>query len=155
MMRSDRPIQPIRKSRLVPLSVAEAFDLFTTRMDAWWPLTSHSISGSADATVRFDPWVGGAVEESAPSGASWRWAEVMAWDPPHRFVLSWHPHPAPVAASILEVRFTAEGAGCRIDLEHRGWEEFGHEAGTRHRDAYDPGWDEVLLPLTERAGART
>jgi hypothetical protein len=55
-----------------------------------------------------------------------------------------------VAASILEVRFRAEGAGRRIDLDHRGCEEFGLETGTRLREAYEPGWDEALSPLTAR-----
>jgi len=155
MMLSDRPIEPILKTRVVPLTVAEAFEMFTARMGDWWPMTSHSISGSADATVRFDGRIGGSVVETAPTGEEWSWAEVTAWDPPHRFVLSWHPHPAPVAASTLDVRFSADGAGCRMDLEHRGWEEFGFEAGTRHREAYDPGWDQVLSPFGgsgQRAG---
>lgn len=153
MMLTDRPIAPVRKTRVVPLSVADAFELFTTRMGDWWPMTSHSISGSASATVRFDGRIGGSVVEVAPSGEAWSWAEVTAWDPPHRFVLAWHPHPTPAAASTLDVRFTAAAAGCRIDLEHRGWEEFGFELGTSHRDAYDPGWDAVLAPLTAPEGA--
>ena len=150
MMPSDRTIPPIRKTRVVPLTVAEAFELFTVRLGDWWPMTTHSISGSAEAGVRFEGRIGGRVVEVSPSGAEWSWAEVTAWDSPHRFVLSWHPHPAPVAASVLEVRFSADEAGCRIDLEHRGWEAFGFEDGTRHREAYDPGWDEVLSPLTAR-----
>lgn len=151
MMLSTDPIDPIHKTRALPLSAGEAFELFTSRLTDWWPMTTHSISGSPDATVRFEGWIGGSVVEIAPAGEEWSWGEVIAWDPPHRFVLSWHPHPAPVAASTLEVRFSAEGGGCRLDLVHRGWEEFGLEAGTRHRQAYDPGWDEVLEPLTAYA----
>lgn len=153
MMLSARPIEPIRKTRSVPLTVEEAFDLFTRRMTEWWPLTSYSISAVTDAVVRFDGRIGGTVMEVSPTGEEWSWGEVIAWDPPHRFVLAWHPHPAPVAASTLEVRFSGEGAGCRIDLEHRGWEEFGFDAGTRHRQAYEPGWDEVLAPLLARTGS--
>ena len=152
MILSGRPIEPIQKTRVIALTVEEAFDLFTIRMVDWWPMTSHSISESASAIVRFEGWIGGRVMEVAPTGEEWSWGEVIAWDPPHRFALSWHPHPTPVAASTLEVRFGPEGTGCRVDLEHRGWEEFGFEPGSRHRQAYEPGWDEVLAPLIAHAG---
>ena len=52
MMLSDRPIAPVRKARVVALPVSEAFELFTARMGDWWPMLSHSISGSTDAIIR-------------------------------------------------------------------------------------------------------
>ena len=41
----------------------------------------------------------------------------------------------------------ALGDGTQIDLEHRGWEEFGADAGQALRDSYNPGWDSVLESL--------
>jgi uncharacterized protein YndB with AHSA1/START domain len=118
-------------------------------MGEWWPLVTHSISGSADADVRFEGRVGGRVIEVLPDGDECAWADVLAWDPPERIMLSWHPNREPMAASIVEVRFTVEGDGCRIDLEHRGWEEFGLEQGRELRADYDPGWDMVLAPFDD------
>ena len=69
--------------------------------------------------------------------------EVIAWNPPDRFVISWHPNLNPTAASILEVRFSPSGSGTDLYLEHRGWEEFG-QRGLEIRGEYDPGWDFVL-----------
>ena len=81
--------------------------------------------------------------EVLDDGTEHSWADVIAWDPPHRFVIAWHPSVEPEAASIVEVRFVAEGDGSRLELEHRGWEEFGDD-GKRLRDEYEMGWEPVL-----------
>ena len=152
MRRSDRPIEPVRKERHVPLDVAHAFELFTRDMGTWWPLPTHSVAEQAAQDVRFEERVGGRVTEITRDGAEYLWAEVLTWDPPHRVVLSWHPTPEPVAASTIEVRFTQLHDGTRLWLEHRDWEEFGASAGTALRADYDPGWDAVLAPYEARAG---
>ena len=41
------------------------------------------------------------------------------------------------------MRFSPEGDGTRVDLEHRGWEIFAAE-GEDTRDNYDNGWTTVL-----------
>jgi hypothetical protein len=87
--------------------------------------------------------VGGRVVEVAVDGSEYVWAEIIAWNPPERFVVAWHPNLNPTAASILEVRFSPNGAGSSLYLEHRGWDEFG-ERGLEIRGQYDPGWDRVL-----------
>ena len=148
MRLSDNPIQPILKTRSVSLDPVATFALFTTRMETWWPLQTHSIAQSKASGIRFEPHIGGRVVELTADGTEHPWADVIAWDPPHRFVLAWHPSLEPVAATILEVRFRllADG-GTQIDLEHRGWEELGAENGQATRDGYDPGWDSVLEPF--------
>ena len=150
MRATDQSIEPVRKTREVGLSADQAFDLFTRRLAEWWPLATHSIGGDKVTEVRFEPRVGGRVIEVVEDGTEYSWADVLAWDPPHRFVISWHPNPEPVAASIVEVRFVPSDSGCTLELEHRGWEEFGLEQGTALRDQYGPGWDMVLAPFVER-----
>ncbi len=149
MRLSPTAIIPIHKTRTVVLEQAAAFELFTARMGSWWPMTTHSI-GQGEATgVRFEPRVGGRVVELTEDGSEHSWADVLTWDPPHRFVLAWHPNIDPEAGSVLDVRFHALDAGTRIDLEHRGWEEFGDAVGQSLRDRYDPGWEAVLSALEE------
>ncbi len=150
MRLSLTPIEPVRKTRIVPLDTAEAFELFTARMDTWWPMSTHSITEHEAAGVRFEPYVGGHIVERAPDGTEYRWADVIAWDPPDRFVVAWHPSLEPKAATILEVRFhpVAEG-GTRVDLEHRAWEELGPERGPSMRNGYERGWDIVLGPFEQ------
>ncbi len=147
-------IEPVRKQRTVPLTRPAAFELFTVRMGTWWPLASHSLSENQNSTVRFEEHVGGRVVEVTTDGDEYPWADVIAWDPPHRFVLAWHPSSQPVAATILEVRFgPTPGGGTTIDLIHRGWEELGDESGPTVRDDYSSGWDHVLAPFTSAASA--
>lgn len=147
MRKSDKPIEPVRKNRTVNLPPDKAFELFTSRMGEWWPLLSHSIGAANAVGIRFEGRVGGRVVELTSEGNEFAWADILAWDPPHRFVLAWHPSEEPVAASVLEVRFEASGLGTELHLEHRGWEEFGSTEGTAMRDQYGPGWDSVLDPF--------
>ncbi len=145
-------IQPVVKRRTLEIEPSAAFDLFTNRIQHWWPVASHSIQAEEVTEIRFDRHVGGRVVEVGADGTEYSWADVMAWDPPHRFVLSWHPNPSPAAATVLEVRFTATAdGGTEMYLEHRGWEEFGID-GQELRDNYQMGWDVVLEPYERAAG---
>ena len=150
---ASESIEPVVKRRHIPLGVEAAFELFTDGMARWWPLATHSIAGTEACDVRVDGRIGGRITETATDGTTHDWAAVLAWDPPHRLVVAWHPQIDPVAASIVEVRFEPTDTGCRLHLEHRGWEEFGAEVGRAARDAYDPGWDLVLAPLLDAAAA--
>ncbi len=140
-------IEPVVKIRDLPIPVEEAFRLFTERLDTWWPMSTHSIGASESAAdpvaVRFEGRIGGRVVEILSDGRECSWADVIAWNPPERFVVAWHPNLDPTAASTLEVRFTPNGSGSTLYLEHRGWEEFG-DLGIELRGQYDPGWDLVL-----------
>ena len=59
-------LDPVVKTRRVPLPPDQAFTLFSADMGSWWPLVSHSVSGSADAWVSFGVRAGGTVDEHAP-----------------------------------------------------------------------------------------
>ncbi|HEU4540247.1 MAG TPA: metalloregulator ArsR/SmtB family transcription factor [Jiangellaceae bacterium] len=153
MSNSATKIPPVQKTCTVPLATEAAFELFTARMGEWWPVETHSISADAAAvrTIRFDGRVGGRVVEVTTDGQEFGWADVIAWNPPARFVLSWHPTREPLAASRLEVTFQAVVDGTEVVLLHSSWEEFG-EDGVALRDNYDTGWDVVLKRLEEHAG---
>lgn len=150
-LRKGPQIEPVVKRRTLEIEPEAAFDLFTKRIREWWPVASHSIHAEDVTEIRFDRQVGGQVVEVAADGTEVSWADVMAWDPPNRFVLSWHPNPDPIAASVLEVRFlAASDGGTEMYLEHRGWEEFGAE-GQELRNNYQAGWDVVLEPYETAA----
>jgi DNA-binding transcriptional ArsR family regulator/uncharacterized protein YndB with AHSA1/START domain len=144
----SRVMEPVVKTKTVPLPAERAFALFTEGLQTWWPLDTHSIAADEDGnvegvTLRFEGWVGGRVVEIAADGSECAWADVMAWQPPHRVVLSWHPNRHPQAATVLEVKFTPHPDGTEVHLEHRGWEELGERAAAA-REGYDSGWDMVL-----------
>jgi uncharacterized protein YndB with AHSA1/START domain len=152
MRLTTSPIPPVRKRRVVPLPVEQAFELFTGELATWWPLATHSIAEDDAVDVRFEPLVGGRVVEIARDGSECSWADVIAWDPPHRLALAWHPNPEPAAATIVDVRFSAVDGGTQVDLEHRAFEELGGDHGPAARAGYDEGWGPVLDDFVAAAG---
>ena len=88
-------IEAVRRSVTVDRPVEEAFATFTERIHEWWPLATHSIdhyeTGTAAETVVFQGGAGGHLYERTKKGEELKWADVVAYDPPHRFVLAWNP----------------------------------------------------------------
>jgi uncharacterized protein YndB with AHSA1/START domain len=150
-MSTQASIAPVRKSVTVKRPVEAAFRVFTEEIEKWWPLPTHSVAGERAQMVVFEPREGGRVYERRDDGSITYWAEVVAWEPPHRFVLSWQPNPDAPAATELEVTFTPEGDATRVDLEHRGWERLGDRAELA-RTEYEAAWDGVLDLYAGRTG---
>jgi uncharacterized protein YndB with AHSA1/START domain len=137
-------VEAVRKSLVVNCDPERAFEVFTRGIGSWWPLHIHSMAdGQEIAEVVFEERVGGRIYERYTDGGEKDWGEVLAWDPPKRFVMSWYPTRTETETTELEVRFASEGDGTRVDLEHRGWEIFAGEAQAT-RDSYDGGWGTVL-----------
>jgi hypothetical protein len=137
------PIEPVRKSVVVPWAVDAAFRRFTAEFATWWPLRSHSL-GQADATTCvFEGREGGKIYEVWKDGRRVEWGEVLTWNPPHSVTFTWHPGQARDVAQQVELRFTAVGNATRLDLVHSGWERLGRSA-RRARNGYNLGWNYVL-----------
>lgn len=132
----------IRKSVTVAAPLDEAFELFTERLASWWPLDTLSIGKERIETVVVDGRAGGRVYERLDDGAEAEWATVTEWEPPHRLALSWHVNQERPAPTEIEVHFSEESAGTRVDLEHRGWERY--EDAQEASSDYETGWDLVL-----------
>jgi uncharacterized protein YndB with AHSA1/START domain len=136
-------LEPLRKSVTVPRPVAEAFDLFTARMSTWWPLRTHSVYEDRAVACGIEPRVGGLIYEERDDGERCTWGKVLVWDPPHRVVLFWHPGREADSGQEVEFRFTPDGDGTRLDLEHRDWTKLGDKA-PEAKKGYSMGWDIVL-----------
>jgi uncharacterized protein YndB with AHSA1/START domain len=137
----------VRKSLTVAAPVERAFEVFTERIGTWWPLDTHSIGHERARDAVLEGREGGGLYEVMDGGETAPWATVLAWEPPSRIVLSWHVNPT-VPATEVEVRFSPEGDGTRVVLEHRGWERLGDDADAA-RGAYEEGWDVVLGPFAD------
>jgi uncharacterized protein YndB with AHSA1/START domain len=138
----------IVKSAVVPTTPERAFQVFTDEIATWWPLKTHSIGGMAEEssgpqTVVFETGPNGRLYEVMSTGKEGHWANVTAWEPPNRFVLEWKVNPDDVAPTEVEVRFTPEGNGTRVELEHRGFERLGEAADETHK-SYSKGWPTVF-----------
>jgi uncharacterized protein YndB with AHSA1/START domain len=135
-------IEVVRKVVTVDCAVEEAFRVFTEDAMSWWPVATHSIHETVREIV-FEPGEGGEVYEVSTAGEKGHWATVTGWDPPARLVLAWNILERPGEETEVEVRFTPEGDGTRVELEHRGWEALAEAAAEKRAD-YDTGWGHVL-----------
>lgn len=147
-------VEPIRLSVTVPMTAAEAFEFFTEQIHEWWPYQSHSVGSAKVAAVVFTGGPGGRLYERWHDGHESDWGEVLAWEPPRRFVVTWHPNPSATVKTEVEVRFLAvDGESTTVELEHRGWERLGSLADAA-RTEYSSGWPSVLAHLVRVAELR-
>ena len=140
---------PIHASVTVGRTPEDAFRVFTRDMGSWWPLQVHSIAvDEYEGKVKADSIVcegreGGRIYEVMSNGEEGTWASILTWEPPRRLVLAWKPTLAEGPSTEIQVTFTPEGEGTRVDLEHRGWERLGDRAQGA-RSQYGEGWAPVL-----------
>jgi len=148
---------PVKKCIDLDCPIEAAFEVFTGRLATWWPLMTHSCFGDSNASVQFEERVGGHVWEIAADGRRAAWGEILEWQPPHSFVMTWHPGNTADVATRLSVRFESLAPSrSRLNLVHEAWEARGADAASA-RDAYQSGWDPVLGRYAEcvaKAGVR-
>ena len=132
--------EAVRKSVLVDADPETAFRVFTEQIQSWWPLEKYGIFGDDAESLAFRDEQ---IVEGAKDGREAVWGKVLAWEPPTRVHMTWRPgFDADTPDTEVEVTFTAEGDGTRVELVHTGWEKL--EDGAKSRAGYDGGWDGVL-----------
>jgi uncharacterized protein YndB with AHSA1/START domain len=143
-------IEPVRKSVTVTASPQRAFELFTTRMQEWWPLRTHSVGIEDAVGIAFGDGVGAAIIETLANGTTSVWGTVTLWEPPHRVAFTWHAGTPVAQATRVEVTFTQDGPGSTVvRLVHSGWER--RPDGTSAREGYDSGWEPVIRRFAQTA----
>jgi uncharacterized protein YndB with AHSA1/START domain len=131
------PATTIGASIVVDAPIERAFQVFVEDFDRVKPREHNMLNVDIAETV-FEPHVGGHVIDRGVDGSECRWARVLAYEPPHRVVISWDISPRwqietdRDRTSEVEVRFTAEGPErTRVALEHR------------HLDRHGDGWESL------------
>jgi uncharacterized protein YndB with AHSA1/START domain len=152
---ADAGLAPVRCAIEVPGRPEEIFGRFVNEIGRWWPM-SYTFGLDRFAAAVIEPRAGGRWFETDAGGKRTDWGEVRAFEPGRRLVLTFaispdrKPEP-PEKASELEIRFTATGAGTRIELEHRDFEKHGEGAEMlRNGMASRQGWP-LLLASFARA----
>lgn len=127
----------IRKSIWIGRSPETSFKVFCEDIGEWWP----GGFGGGDSKLFLDRQVGGRFYERRTDGTEYEIGRITAYRPPSVVAFTWRA-PSWDATTQVEIRFTAEGSGTRVELEHSGWEQ---DAKTREaRKNYDSGWDTIL-----------
>jgi uncharacterized protein YndB with AHSA1/START domain len=136
------PIEPIRLAFRVECTPEHAFMTWTRQIATWWP-ADHTASGEPNLQVILEGRVGGRIFERSGAGIEHDWGEVLAWEPPHRLMYSWHLRRERADATEVEIRFLPDGDATRVEIEHRGWERLGAD-GISWRDRNFGGWSSLL-----------
>ena len=147
-MTSTITIAPVRETVRVNASAARAFEVFTSGLGRWWP-RDHGIGKLPMKQAVMETRLGGKWYEVAEDGSRADVGEIIVWEPPQRFVMTWDINsqwkPDTTVGSEVEVRFIAESAGVtRVELEHRRFEQMGAEGGAKMRGDVDRGWPGML-----------
>ena len=142
-MKQETSERVVEKSVTVAVPIERAFEVFTEEIAEWWPLRTHAVDTEHSETVVMEGRVGGRLFERTPGGEEHTWGTVTAWEPPHRVVYSWHPGRGEETAQEVEVAFTPDGEGTRVDVRHSGWAKLGDRM-EEIVASYDEGWDKVI-----------
>jgi uncharacterized protein YndB with AHSA1/START domain len=103
---------------------------------------------------------GGRVYETWQDGTEIEWGEVLTWEPPERFVMTWN---MTSVATEVELAFAELGPLLtRVTVEHRGWERLTEEQlakdcarpGGYLGGAYREGWARILGCLAATTGGQ-
>jgi hypothetical protein len=152
---------PVRKTVRVRANAARAFRVFTEGIDTWWPRTHH-IGKSPMTRAVIEGRVGGRCYSEQEDGTECDWGQILAWEPPTRFLMAWQVTPTwqfePDLAkcSEVEVKFTPYDDGTTwVELEHRHFERHG-EGGSSMRNQVDQpgGWGGLMTLFAAKAEER-
>ena len=142
-------VEPVKKAVVVEAPIERVFDLFTGRFGEWWPSEMH-IGKQPYASSFIEPCAGGRWYERATDGSECEWGRVIAWEPPHRIVLSWNigptwqPETNDSKASEVAVSFIRESPrSTRVELEHRHIERHG-DGSDAYRASLNGGWPGIV-----------
>jgi len=145
----------VKKQIVVETSQQRAFRVFTDGIDRWWP-REHHIGASPLERMIVEPRTGGRWYSICKDGSEVEVGKVVAWEPPHRLVLTWQITAQwqydPAFSTEVEVQFLAETPRrTRVELEHRQLERYGVDSETVKKTfESDDAW---LASLQAFAGA--
>jgi uncharacterized protein YndB with AHSA1/START domain len=145
-------VAPVRKTIKVKATPERAFEVFTAGMSRWWS-RQYTINKSPIKDVVVEPKAGGRWFERGEDGSECQWGKVLAWEPPSRLLLAWQITPTfsydPDLMTEVEVRFTAEGGGTLVELEHR-LDGYGAAAEDMFK-VFDGGWQGLVESFAKEA----
>jgi len=152
---SNNSIQSIRKRLLVNTSQKRAYEVFTQKINSWWPRTHH-IGKTPVKEFLLEPRVNGRWYSTHEDGSECDTGKVLLWEPPNRLILAWQINGEFQYVSSLiteiEIKFIPDGpAKTIVEFEHRDLERLG--GGGKTAESMDGGWG-MVLELYAKEAAR-
>ncbi len=152
---TEAKIAPVRKTIRVSAPPERAFEIFTSGMTRWWP-KGHSINKSPIQAIVMEGKPGGRLFERGEDGSVCQWGKVLEWEPPGRLLLAWQLTQEwkfdPDFQTEVEVLFIADGAGTRVELEHRNLDRYAASAADMWKAFDSPGgWMGLLESFAKLA----
>jgi uncharacterized protein YndB with AHSA1/START domain len=146
MTQTTEPTE-VHASIEVAAAQQRAFEVFTRHFGAIKP-ADHNLLAVPIAETVVETHVGGHIVDRGVDGSECRWARVLAYEPPSRFVFSWDISPHwqvetdPSRTSEVVVTFTALADDrTRVDIDHRHLDRHGDGwTGVRDGVSTDEGW---------------
>jgi len=135
----------IKKELSVKASQQTAFEVFTKKMDLWWPRTHHV--GTCPMTeLALDAKPGGRWYSKHEDGSEVDIGYVLTYNPYELFTLAWQINGDfkydPNLITEVEVQFIAEGAGStKVIMQHKDLQKLG---GTKAVESMDNGWGQIM-----------
>jgi uncharacterized protein YndB with AHSA1/START domain len=126
----------IRKSIWIGRAPETSFRVFCEEMAQWWP----GGFGGEDSRMFLEREVGGRLYERRADGTEYQIGRVTGYQPPSLVAFTWRA-PSWDVTTQVEIRFSVEADGTRIELEHSGWDQ---SATRKYRNNYDSGWSTIL-----------
>jgi uncharacterized protein YndB with AHSA1/START domain len=150
--------EPVVKEIVVAASQRRAFEVFTDRIDAWWPRTHH-VGKSPLARAVLEPRAGGRWVSLCEDDSECDIGKVLDFDPPRRLLLAWQIDADwqydPAFVTEVEVRFVELGPRkTRVVLEHRNLDRYGvREVEVSTSIGSPGGWPSILRSYADLAAS--
>jgi uncharacterized protein YndB with AHSA1/START domain len=97
-MSTPAPVPALTGTITVGVPVERAFGVFTGSIGTWWPREYH-IRQADMAEAILEPREGGRWYERGVDGSECDWGKVLAWEPPHRLVVTWQIRSGSIGAT--------------------------------------------------------
>ena len=142
--------EPVRRSVRVRCDITHAFEVFTSRVDVWWPRGHRRFENSQ---MTLEALAGGRFVERSDQGEENKLGEVLACEPPHRISYTWYPG-ATDQPTHVDVRFVAEGEETIVHIVHSEGTSGLGETWPQRSERFQRGWDLILPAYATLASQR-
>jgi len=140
----------IKKSLLLALPPGDAFHLFTSRINEWWPPDNRHTSDPKSTLHLVES---GRFFERASDGREVDLGRVLVWEASRRIVLDFYVATGPDHPTQVEVRFDADASGTRVTVTHGPKPESAAQWDDR-ASRYERAWQRVFTSLADAAASQ-